>query len=128
MRIISRLSKLLAYKGETPTKAEDDKYTYTFGGWYPEVAPLTADAVFEAEFFRSEKPTTDTETSAADDTTAADDTQATTDTKAETSATVNSETTPTGESGCGSVVGGGAIMLVAVMGGAAVIARKRKED
>ena len=117
-----------SYKGETPTKAEDDKYTYSFSGWYPEVAPLTADAIFEAQFFRTEKPTVDTGTDTTDttDTANTDTGVVSTDTKTETAE--NSETTPADDDGCGSVIGGGAVILVAVMGSAAMFVAKRKED
>ena len=37
------------YKGETPTKAETDKYTYTFAGW-GNVVPVTSDATYTAQF------------------------------------------------------------------------------
>ena len=33
-----------AYTGATPTKPEDDNYTYTFSGWSPEIVAAAADA------------------------------------------------------------------------------------
>ena len=45
-----------SYKGTTPVKAEDDKYTYEFSGWSPEVASVTGDATYKAVFTSTAKP------------------------------------------------------------------------
>lgn len=38
------------YDGAEPVKAEDDKNTYTFAGWTPEIAPVTGDITYTASF------------------------------------------------------------------------------
>ena len=38
------------YSGETPVKAEDNQYTYTFTGWDPEIIPAEGDATYNAVF------------------------------------------------------------------------------
>ena len=39
--------------GTAPTKAADEKYSYTFRGWNPAVAPAAADAVYTATYTRT---------------------------------------------------------------------------
>ncbi|MCR5067645.1 MAG: BspA family leucine-rich repeat surface protein [Erysipelotrichaceae bacterium] len=46
--------ELPKYTGPTPTRPDDDQYTYTFRGWNPEIVPVTGEAVYMAEYDRAE--------------------------------------------------------------------------
>jgi hypothetical protein len=38
------------YTGATPTRLNDDQYSYTFSGWSPQIVAATADATYIAQF------------------------------------------------------------------------------
>ena len=109
-----------SYKGETPTKAEDATYTYTFSKWSPTIAPVMSDTTYTADFYSTRKNLDIGEDNEAEDNF---------DTKApETKAPATDTAAATEEkSGCGSIIGGSAVALVAVLGIGAV-SFKKKED
>ena len=47
-----------AYSGETPTKAEDASYTYSFTGWSPAITAVSATATYTAQFSSTPKAVT----------------------------------------------------------------------
>ena len=43
------------YSGETPTKPDDETYTYTFKAWSPAISTVTGDQTHKATFNKTEK-------------------------------------------------------------------------
>ena len=43
------------YVGETPVKAEDQNYTYTFSGWTPEIGSVVGTQIYTATYTATEK-------------------------------------------------------------------------
>lgn len=46
-----------SYTGTTPAKAEDENYTYTFKGWYPDIVTVVEDVIYTAQFNAVSKET-----------------------------------------------------------------------
>ena len=43
------------YTGATPTRPEDEQYTYEFSGWSPTIVAANADTYYTAQFTATEK-------------------------------------------------------------------------
>lgn len=109
------------YKGEIPTKAEDDTYTYTFSAWSPAVGAVVDNITYVAEFYKTRKNVVEDEN---DENGGSNENEALDDFPP---ANTETDAPATENSGCGSVIGGGAVALVAVIGSALVIGKKRKD-
>ena len=60
------------YSGSTPTRAEDDLYTYTFAGWDKAITAAAADATYTATYAQNVKPVEPSYTNLANPTLEAD--------------------------------------------------------
>lgn len=45
-----RTNTMPEYTGETPVKSSDEKYTYTFSGWSPQITAVSDEAEYTAQF------------------------------------------------------------------------------
>ena len=111
------MGEMPTYKGETPSKPDEGIYQYVFSGWSPTISVAVGDVTYVAEFYKTRK------TVVVDD---EEETDAP-ETKAPETKAPETEETVEDEGGCGSVIGGGAVALVAVIGSAVVLGKK-KED
>ena len=105
------------YKGETPTKASDENFTYTFYGWDPEVKVVLEDATYTAKYFRQGLDSGEEEEESTETTKKTEQTTAPATTTADTAE-------ETKEGGCGSAIGG-VVAMVSILGMGAVALRKK---
>ena len=113
------------YKGETPTKAEDDTYLYHFNQWTPEIVSVTGDTTYTAEFYKERKNIIIEDETEADNNGGDNTAEDVFGTQAQGTTT---DATTEEEGGCASLIGGGAVVLAVVMGGALGIGAKKKEN
>lgn len=106
------------YKGENPTRANDDTYSYTFIGWDKRIVPVTADITFKALW---KKTQLETPTTAPEPTTNAPANTPTTEAPTAEAPAASSES-------CKSSVAGVFLPLCLALAGAAVMKKSRKEQ
>ena len=51
-----KAGELPTYDGNTPVKADDNDYTYTFSNWFTAVVPADKNETYTAQYYRSPKP------------------------------------------------------------------------
>ena len=49
------MGEMPVYKGEAPTKADEDIYQYVFSGWSPTISVAVGDVTYVAEFYKTRK-------------------------------------------------------------------------
>lgn len=113
------MGQMPEYKGETPTKPDDDTYSYVFNGWSPSISVAIGDATYTAEFFKTRKGIV-----AEED--AEEDVAETKAPEAKATETAPADTEQTG--GCGSVVGACAVTLMAAVGIAVTVVKKKEQE
>lgn len=106
------------YKGENPTRANDDTYSYTFIGWDKRIVPVTADITFKALW---KKTQLETATTAPESTTNAPANTPTTEAPTAEAPAASSES-------CKSSVAGVFLPLCLALAGVAVMKKSRKEQ
>lgn len=111
------------FKGETPTKASDDTYNYTFVNWTPSVGSVIGDATYYAEFIKVRKNVViDDEEEEEEDN--GNDTQKPLDTTPETESAPTTET-EAASGGCGGSIGIAGVAMLALVSGAALVIKKK---
>ncbi|MBQ3639392.1 MAG: hypothetical protein II955_02610, partial [Clostridia bacterium] len=109
------LGEVPEYKGEDPTKAEDENYTYKFNRWSPVIEAVIGDATYTAVFSRSGKLIpADSETDEVPVTTT------------EAPATTTAAPEKPAKKGCKSVIGSGIAVIMMIAGAGVVLCRKKE--